>query len=465
MADLERFSLMSRAATEFEHDESEPIELIDRMCNIVAAPPAQIDEMSDDAFGSSKPNATLDVMLDDVAGPSEPKDPLDAMLDDVAGPSEPAAQEKEEDDAAWVTREALAHMSRTLGHNAGAPEKPSNKNAKRKTRAAAIASRHAQRFPEMSASIETYYSRPRPPFAMKHFKLPVYMRALECRLIDTDEANSALELFVLGIRHLDIKKAFGQSEFVDPYALMLPQTMGDVPGKPTDTTIEFIVLQMRDNAGINLKPNQGKAYIESLNKFYFGGLYHGCLAMHHPQELAAAILVAFQLFNCFTTNAAGVRAGAFIANAILMAEGFAPLREADIKSIVLETACQKDATTWYNQRGKNEFVPECTHAFIRTLKRVCHVCGGVDSNGRVTRCSQCHYTYYCSVECQKLDYFLHDENGEKVLDYNVYDANGVPTVDENGEPVRAEKGKLIPLHKAFCVENVAAKKNAAKQGQ
>ncbi len=300
---------------------------------------------------------------------------------------------------------------------------------------------NGHRYPTMPADQFSYYSRSHYPLALEHFTIPQYMRTLACRVNDEDEANSGLELYVRIHRHLDITAAFGQGHFHMPFALVPPENIRLGDG-PTRTTIDFVVEEMLANTNaekfVGTTPNGDDAHEvkkRGLRNFYTNSLLEGCMAMRDPRELAAAALVGFQLFNPFNDAATAMRAGAFVANGILLAEGMPPLSADDITSPVLNLAVQKDADEWFNKENSTDLTPATTTAYIKTIEAKCHAC---ERPGK--RCLRCRGAFFCGEVCLRRDYIKNPES-----DY-------------------------VPRHTEFCKRNAVAKREAkaaaaAKQGQ
>lgn len=300
----------------------------------------------------------------------------------------------------------------------------------------------SHRYPTMPADQMSYYSRSHYPLALEHFTIPQYMREQLCRIDDKDEANSGLELYVRLHRHLDIQAAFGRGHFHMPFALTPPDLISFGEGTVKRTSIDFIVETMLERAGAEKLAGElsnGKNAHESkkraLNGFFEETLLMGCMAMRDPRELAAAALVGFQLFNPFSDTASAIRAGAFMANGILLSEGMPPLAASDIGSPVLALAVQWDTSAWYNCVGNTALTPSYATNYIKEIKATCHVC---DKPGR--KCTRCHGAYFCGEACLRKDY----------------------VADPNSD--------YVPRHVQFCKKNAvaareAAAETAAKQGQ
>jgi hypothetical protein len=297
-------------------------------------------------------------------------------------------------------------------------------------------------FPTMAACQEKYWSRPRLPLALANFTVPQYLRERECTIADSDAANSGLELFVRLVRHIDVTAAIGRMpQMHRPFMLVLPDNVCvDGDEKNARTTVDFVVGEMLssttaravDDAASELKDAHATRK-RALNQFYSKHFMEACVAMRSPHELAAALLVGFVLFNPFADVADALRAGAFLANAVLLAEGMAPLRAEDIRSPALDLAVNRDATAWFaTSQSSSELSPDCTVEYLRTLRPGCHVCG---KPGR--RCTRCYGAYFCGVDCLRKDYTAPK------------DAQALP-------------GQYVPRHTAFCRENQAAAKAAEK---
>lgn len=310
---------------------------------------------------------------------------------------------------------------------------PRRLSKKKKQRAAER--RHM--FPTMAACQEKYWSRPRLPLALANFTVPQYLRERECTVADSDAANSGLELFVRLVRHIDVTAAIGRMpQMHRPFMIVLPDNVCvDGDEKNARTTVDFVVGEMLcnttakpvDDAASELKDAHATRK-RALNQFYSKHFMEACVAMRSPHELAAALLVGFVLFNPFAEVSDALRAGSFVANAVLLAEGQAPLRASDITSTGLDLAVNRDANAWFaTSQSSSELSPDCTVEYLRSLKPGCHVCG---KPGR--RCTRCHGAFFCGAECLRKDYI-------KVLG-----------------------SEYVPRHAAFCKENAAAAKAAEK---
>lgn len=270
--------------------------------------------------------------------------------------------------------------------------------------------------PSMPASQDAYYSRKELPMMLENFRVPVYMREKLCRLTDNDEANSGLQLMTCQLKHADIEKVFGVvPQFSSPFVLVLPVGIRLSPESEELDVITFIATHMRQNypSIVSLhEPN-----IAALRFFYSKTISEeACLGMRAPWDIAAAVLVAFHLFNPFflAANADGtqprhdeaaMRAGAFLANIILLAEGMRPLRASDISSPALAVACATDNKTWNQNPKMTEVSNACTRAYIKKVPRACHACGKIAK--MMKKCTRCHVEHYCGAECQTTDWVRH----------------------------------------------------------
>lgn len=385
---------------------------------------------------------------------------------------------------------------------AGAPRKKTRREGKKRV----INGKQPRGMPEMPAIQEKFYSRRRPPLVNDQFLLPAYMREVACRLRDEDEANSALELFVRLLRHANLN-ALTRTQFVHAYVLQFPRELATAT-IPNTRVVTFLVEDALTGIPGAAKRKSEKtddyaayeAGLENLHGFLRSTIRDGMMAMRHPQEMAAAIIVGFQMFRPFEREEDAMRVGCFMANAVLLAEGFAPLRASDITSPALMMAAAMDATKWCKGRDQVLEVP-CVQAYLSALRHTCHVCGdawkvcpgksigaetdeafpgpavccaetahtkrpcpgcgGLDKHADtkcpefregepfvkfvctdcgsrgVQRCSGCHGVWYCSAACQQADYTVVDE----------------------------PSGKRVARHKNFCLRNRAAAKEVAKQGQ
>jgi len=288
-----------------------------------------------------------------------------------------------------------------------------------------------EKMPCMPASLETYYSRKNLPLKLRHYRVPADMRAPMCRLLDSDEAASGMELLVSSLVHIDLERLYGRiPEFHRPFELSFPVGVRVSKDEPQVDLMAFVVNNMaRNYPGVVVNA----LALDKLRAFFrFTIMDQACPAMRHPCDIASALFVGAIMYNPFVDESASraahvaaggagdapeeevvaighmeaaLRAAAFLANIVLLGENMPPLRAEEIRSPLIRVAYTKDVTSWYN-RDKHVNMPnECTHAFFKALRRGCHYCCATPA--KLSRCGRCHIVQYCSHDCQVADWVRH----------------------------------------------------------
>lgn len=273
---------------------------------------------------------------------------------------------------------------------------------------------------------EMFFDRKGLPPKLRNYILPMAMRTPICSVTDVDEGNSALERIVRSSVHYDMNTALGMP-FSNAFLLVLPtgvkidKNAPDVPTLPS-----FVVNEIAKKTGVKRLGEGGKARLWEKSEAYLNAIYSQyinmtCMAHYDPRMSAATALVMCHQYSYFEDSADDMRAGAFIANTILLAEGMVPLTAEIIRSAVLMDAVLTDVNDWARV---GDVVVTRTFAVLKALRWRCDVCGAFPK-GIIKRvknaafagddfeapnahtCSRCERARYCGPTCQKEDWERH----------------------------------------------------------
>ena len=240
------------------------------------------------------------------------------------------------------------------------------------------------------------------PQAMDGYALPMYLRAAACRLDPADTENAILDRLVKQIYILPPEETYFDvfmQMFLYPFLMVIPENVSIIQGAekatPLVESITSIIHEKNANAVWNTahKNSHANAIIEISCVLLH--VSQRCSAMHSPEEIAAIIVVAFVMFPCFYSHEWNIKAGVFLANAILLREGKPPISEEYIDSELLFVAAIADAQAWKTST-KRYPVYDRVYELIKKLPVKCFVCGKIDP----LPCPSCNYIWYCKGECQ-----------------------------------------------------------------
>lgn len=257
-------------------------------------------------------------------------------------------------------------------------------------------------------------ARTRTPQVIKGYRIPNYMRAEACRLLQSDTGNSALEKVInassLSLPHNEHLGAY--LKLIEyPFFFWVPSELkGIAEGAPDFTIPEFIVWALQHDApedSLNRTKASAKGVeawqraVGSLNSMvpYLDAMGN---TLRDPRAIAAVAIVMFSMFPPFKLHNLNISAGCFLANVVLLAEDYPPVPGDLIESAGLFHAVSADVAKWRLRESKDACVDN-TLAFLKVLQRRCFIC----SKENPSVCRKCGYTWYCGDDCAQLAESLH----------------------------------------------------------
>ena len=270
--------------------------------------------------------------------------------------------------------------------------------------------------------------RKRTPMVLSKFMLPNYLRREECGILLSDSGNSALEMCVKSMRCClespDYLEMF-LKRLDYPFFLNIPEKLlNSGIGEEGVTVPEFIVGNMKRDKPDSMfngheQTKKGSKRWEMAMTALNGMVVYlqmMCAAFRDPREIAAVALVMFSMFPPFNEHHVNIRAGAFFANAILLAEYRPPLTAEMIQSVVLFEAVEADVAKWRLNTTHDAYAVNTAEA-IKLMVHKCYMCGSND----VTECDKCKYAWYCGDDCRALAKEQHkplcDASTEQALEF------------------------------------------------
>jgi len=144
-----------------------------------------------------------------------------------------------------------------------------------------------------------------------------------------------------------------------------------------------------------------------------------------PRETASAIaVIIFMMYSSVRLVNTATTVAGFVANTILLSEGFAPIPPHILESGTFGAALALDAAAWdkpaapascVSHDGETSVAPRLRSSITSTcnlltsLRKACDACGNMQSSAAkcMLRCSRCRFAVYCSKQCQKSVYKSH----------------------------------------------------------
>jgi hypothetical protein len=239
------------------------------------------------------------------------------------------------------------------------------------------------------------------PVVIYGFRLPNYMRSEKCGIMRTDTGNSILEGLVRQMPILEPEEHFmdmflGMLRY--PFMLIIPKQVCILPNekRPLGIALSIVTNIQRNYHSAKLNKQVKRSHVDAMASIEVVIRHISDLAnvFRDPLELAAIAIVAFSMYPCFTDHEWNIRAGAFLGNAILMAESKPPLYDEFIESKALLDAIRADVSKW-RLRTQKDVCYENVLRIIKLVPRRCFMCG--EHNPKP--CDKCGEAWYCGKGC------------------------------------------------------------------
>jgi len=256
--------------------------------------------------------------------------------------------------------------------------------------------------------------------------LPFNMHHVMCTLLTGDSDNAFMEAVLRSLPYHDVR-AVGGRMFPNARNLLCVAKfpVADVSAEWVHFipyVIQNINARAQKSTGALLLSDETMAPFRAvLARHVTTRAMHGC----HPRETAAAAaVVMFMMYSKVRRVNTGTAVAGFVANMILLSEGFAPIPPHILESGTFGAALALDAAKWDNpaepesrvgRDGESEAAPRLhssitsTCRLLTSLRKACDACGNIQSSVGtcMLRCSRCRFAVYCSKHCQKLVYKSH----------------------------------------------------------
>jgi len=256
--------------------------------------------------------------------------------------------------------------------------------------------------------------------------LPFNMHHVMCTLLTGDKDNTFMEAVLRSLPYHDVRALEGRM-FPNVRDLLCAAKfpVADVSAE----WVEFIPYIIQ-NINARAKKSTGAVLLsdEAQEPFRIMLARHVVSRARHgfdPRVTASAIaVIIFMMYSSVRLVNTATTVAGFVANTILLSEGFAPIPPHILESGTFGAALALDALAWdkpaapescVSHDGKTSVAPwlrssiTSTHNLLTSLRKACDACGNMQSSAAkcMLRCSRCRFAVYCSKQCQKSVYKTH----------------------------------------------------------